>query len=154
MTRPSELADVLAREADLYDDLLALLEQEEAALIAGDTRAVGDCLARSETLVLNLRLLEASRQALVARLTGRPDTRLRELPEAAAGPLARARARLEATLPRVERTNRRVSALLQRSLALFDATLDLIRGAAGLNRRYTADGGLAGGAPHAIDGTA
>ena len=46
-----------------------VLAEEEAALIAGDTRAVGDCLARTETLVLKLRLLETSRETLVAQLT-------------------------------------------------------------------------------------
>jgi flagellar biosynthesis/type III secretory pathway chaperone len=154
MTASSTLADLLLREADLYDELLRLLEEEERALIAGDTRAVADCLARSETVVLTLRLLENSRETLVARLAGHGRARLAELPGADLGPLGRARARLEASLPRVERMNRRITALLERSLRLFDATLELIRGTAGLGRQYTAAGTLASVGRPTIDGRA
>lgn len=154
MNASSNLAEVLAREADLYEHLLALLAEEEAALIAGNTRAVGDCLVRSETLVLKLRLLETSRETLVAQICGRRNARLSELSGAAAGPLGQARARLETALPRVERMNRRVTALLERSLGLFDATLELIRGAAGLGRNYTATGELTGAGLPMIDGRA
>ena len=154
MSASVTLADVLDREADLYESLLGLLREEEAALIAGNTRAVGACLARTETLVLQLRLLESSRETLVTQLTGRHDARLRELPETATGSLRRARARLEATLPNVEVMNRRVTALLHRALRLFDTTLDLIREAAGLNHQYTAGGALTRGARSVIDGRA
>lgn len=154
MSAASNLADVLGREADLYDDLLDLLAEEETALIAGNTRAVGECMARSETLVLRLRLLEASRQTLVAQLTGRRDTQLSELPGSGDSALGQARARLQAALPKVERMNRRVTALLERSLRLFDATLDLLRNAAGLGRQYTASGALAGSGLPMIDGRA
>ena len=154
MSASATLADVLDREADLYESLLGLLREEEAALIAGNTRAVGECLARTETLVLQLRLLENSRETLVTQLTGRRDARLGELPETATGSLRRARARLEATLPNVEVMNRRVTALLHRALRLFDTTLDLIREAAGLNHQYTAGGALTRGARSVIDGRA
>jgi flagellar biosynthesis/type III secretory pathway chaperone len=148
------LAEVLGQEADLYEELLALLGEEEAALVAGNTRAVGECMARAETLVLRLRLLETSRETLVARLTGRRDARLSELPAAAIQGLAPVQARLEATLPRVERVNRRVSALLGRALNLFGATLDLIRDAAGLSHQYTAHGALTRMTASTIDGRA
>jgi flagellar biosynthesis/type III secretory pathway chaperone len=154
MSVSSNLADVLGHEADLYDELVDLLAEEETALIAGNTRAVADCMARSETLVLKLRLLETSRQTLVAQLTGDRQTRLGDLPGADDEPLGRARARLQATLPRVERMNRRVTALLERSLRLFDATLDLLRDAAGVGRHYTARGELAGAGFPMIDGRA
>ncbi len=154
MSASATLAGVLDREADLYESLLGLLHEEEAALIAGNTRAVGECLARTETLVLQLRLLENSRETLVTQLTGRHDARLGELPETATGSLGRARTRLEATLPLVEVMNRRVTALLHRALRLFDTTLDLIREAAGLNHQYTAGGALTRGAHSVIDGRA
>jgi len=154
MSPSSGLAGVLARQADLYDDLLALLQRQEAAIIAGDTRAVGECMARTESLVLELRLLETSRETLVSQLTGRADTPLRELPGAGEGPLGAARSRLAATLPRVHGMNRRVTALLERSLRLVDATLELVREAAGLTRHYTPRGVVARSAPPTIDGRA
>ena len=154
MNASSNLAEVLDREADLYEDLLGLLHEEEAALIAGNTRVVGECLARTETLVLKLRLLETSRETLVSQLTARRDARLRDLPEPVPSALARARGRLEATLPTVDVMNRRVSALLRRALTLFDVTLEFIREAAGLNRHYTADGEITRSAPSVIDGRA
>lgn len=150
----SNLTEILSREADLYDDLLRLLTEQEGALIAGNTRAVGDCLARTETLVLKLRLLETSRETVVAHLAGRRDAKLSELPGAAARVLGPIRARLEATLPRVDRVNRRVTALLERSLRLFDTTLELIRDAAGLSPQYTAHGALARAVLPTIDGRA
>jgi|GEM_PF-3526179 len=154
MSPAEHLAEVLAHEAELYERLLELLGEEEAALVAGDTRAVAGCLARSETLVLRLRLLETSRRTLVAQLTGCPDARLTEVPGADDGALGRARARLTAVLPRVERANRRVTALLERSLRLFDATLELIRSAAGLGRHYTAAGTLVVAGRPTLDGSA
>lgn len=154
MSATQHLADVLGREAELYEHLLGLLAEEEAALIAGDTRAVAACLSRSETLVLELRLLETARETLVAQLTGRRDARLSEVPGADAGALGQARARLEAALPRVERMNRRVSALLARALHLFESTLELIRSAAGLGRHYTAAGTLVGSSGPTLDGRA
>ena len=154
MSASATLADVLDREADLYEDLLGLLHEEEAALIAGNTRSVGECLARTETVVLQLRLLENSRETLVSKLTGRRDTRLGELPGAATDSLGRARRRLVTTLPLVDVMNRRVTALLQRALRLFDTTLDLIREAAGLDHQYTAGGALTRGTRPVIDGRA
>jgi flagellar biosynthesis/type III secretory pathway chaperone len=134
----SSLAEVLDRETDLYENLLDLLHEEEAALIAGNIRAVRECLARMETLVLQLRLLENSRETLVTRLTGRRDARLGEVPGMANGSLGRARARLETTLLIIEVMNQRVTALLHQALRLFDTTLDVIRDAAGLNHQFTA----------------
>jgi flagellar biosynthesis/type III secretory pathway chaperone len=154
MSTASRLADVLGREADVYESLLEVLQHEEAALIAGDARRVGDCMTRTESLVLELRLLETSRATLVTQLTGRADTPLRDLPGATGAPLAPARERLGATLSRVQRTSRRVTALLDRSLQLFDATLELIRDAAGLTRHYTPAGVLARVSAPTIDGRA
>ena len=91
---------------------------------------------------------------LVSKLTGRRDTRLGELPGTATDSLGRARSRLVTTLPLVDVMNRRVTALLQRALRLFDTTLDLIREAAGLDHQYTAGGALTRGTRPVIDGRA
>ena len=64
------------------------------------------------------------------------------------------RTRLVTTLPLVDVMNRRVTALLQRALRLFDTTLDLIREAAGLDHQYTAGGALTRGTRPVIDGRA
>jgi flagellar biosynthesis/type III secretory pathway chaperone len=151
---PASLADVLAGETALYEKLLGVLRDEEHALLENDGRAVADGLARKESLILEIRLAELSRQALVARVTGRSDTRLRDLPPDASRDLTAARTRLLSVLPEIERVNHRVAALLQRSLGRLRSALELIRDAAGIDRHYTADAREVSGLLRAVDGRA
>jgi flagellar biosynthesis/type III secretory pathway chaperone len=154
-TEPTKLADVLCGETALYEKLLAVLREEEQALLANDGRAVADGLARKETLILEIRLAEVSRQALVARVTGRADTRLKDLPAALGNrDVDAARARLLSVLPEVERVNHRVAALLHRGLGRLRSALELLRDAAGIDRHYTADAREVTGVLRAVDGRA
>jgi flagellar biosynthesis/type III secretory pathway chaperone len=128
----ASLADVLTCEIALYEKLLAVLREEENALLANDPRALADRLARKERLILELRLAELSRQALVARITGRADTRLKTLPAAMSScDLTAARARLLSLLPEVERVNHRVAALVRRSVDRLRSALELTSDTAG-----------------------
>jgi flagellar biosynthesis/type III secretory pathway chaperone len=152
---PASLAEVLASETALYEKLLTVLREEEAALLANDGRAVADGLARKETLILEIRLAELSRQALVTRVTGRADTRLRDLPpDVASRDIDAARASLLSVLPEVERVNQRVAALLNRGLGRLRSALELLRDAAGIERHYTADAREVTGVLRAVDGRA
>jgi flagellar biosynthesis/type III secretory pathway chaperone len=153
--RAVSLAEVLADETALYERLLQLLREEEAALLQSDGRAVANGVARKETLILQIRLAEASRQAVVRHLTGRSDTRLRDLPATVVTrDLETARARLLSVLPEVERANHRVAALLGRALGRLAMALGLLRESAGVANHYTADARQVSGRLRAVDGTA
>jgi flagellar biosynthesis/type III secretory pathway chaperone len=149
------LPEVLADETALYERLLQLLREEESALLRGDGPAVADGVARKETLILEIRLAELSRQAVVRQLTGRSNTRLRDLPATVVTrDLESARARLLSVLPEVERANHRVAALLGRALGRLAQALGLLREAAGVSHHYTADAREITGRLRAVDGTA
>jgi flagellar biosynthesis/type III secretory pathway chaperone len=148
------LVEVLDEEIRLYQELLALLKQEELALLAGSGQFTASSLAQKEGLILEIRLAEISRQAAVRRMTGRTDTRLSELPDANDGELGQARARLSTLLPEVEVAANRVDTLLARSLRRLNHTLDLIREAAGLGPCYTPGGALVQAAVPTLDGKA
>jgi flagellar biosynthesis/type III secretory pathway chaperone len=152
VSRQPALAEILEQEADLYEALLAVLGEEESALLHGQAAGITACLARKEALVLQIRLAETSRQATVMRLTGRSDARLGELPAAEVEALGRARARLGDLLPRVERRNRRVEALLARAVARLRHTVELVREAAGGTPRYTPGGELVSAGRGKLDG--
>lgn len=138
------LVNVLDEEATLYEALLALLAEEEQALLNGNTRGVADCLPRKETISVKIRLAELSRQATLARMTGRAEIRLGELPTATVAELGAARARLGKLLPEVDVANRRVEVLLQRALGRLHTALEMIHDAAGTSHRYDARGELLG----------
>ncbi len=148
------LVDVLDEEAALYEALLALLAEEEQALLNGNTRAVADCVPRKETITVKIRLAELSRQATVARMTGRANARLGDLPSAAVAELGAARARLGQLLPKVDVANHRVEVLLHRSLTRLHTALEMIQDAAGTTRRYGARGELLGARGPRVQGEA
>jgi flagellar biosynthesis/type III secretory pathway chaperone len=136
------LVDILDEESALYEQLLALLAEEEQALLNGNGLAVASCLPKKETLTAKIRLAELSRQATVARIAGRAEARIADLPPTAAAELGTARTRLSTLLPQVDVANRRVEVLLQRATARLYNALDMIEEAAGTNRRYGARGEL------------
>jgi flagellar biosynthesis/type III secretory pathway chaperone len=136
------LVDILDEETALYEELLALLAEEEQALLNGNAPAVANCLPRKETITVKIGLAELSRQATVARITGRAESPISQLPPAALVELGTARTRLARLLPEVDIANRRVEVLLHRATARLYNALDMIEEAAGANRRYGARGEL------------
>lgn len=146
------IAEIIRNEATLYERLFVLLHEEEEALVAGRTAAVADCVTRKENLVLEIRLAEIARQSALFRLARESEDRAASLdddPE-----LAEARERLREILPRVQLSNRRVAALLDRALARLQATLEILHESVGPGRRYRADGGLVSALPSTVDGKA
>lgn len=148
MTDTPGLGEILAGEAVLYERLLAVLAEEERALVVGRLGVVAECVTRKENLVLEIRLAELARQAAVARRSG-------DSPGADTDPdVVEARERLREVVPRVLRANRCVAALVDRSLARLHATLEILQDTTGAGRRYRPDGALVGKLPSAVDGRA
>ena len=152
MSAAPGLGEILAGEAGLYERLLALLGEEERALTGGRLAVVAECVTRKENLVLEIRLAELARQTAMARLTRDTDGSLTWLHDDAA--VVEARDRLRDVLPRVLRANRRVAALIDRSLARLHATLEILQDTAGAGRSYRPNGALIGALPSAVDGRA
>jgi flagellar biosynthesis/type III secretory pathway chaperone len=114
------LAEIIRNETALYERLLGLLGEEEQALVNCRTAAVADCVTRKENLVLEIRLAEIARQTALGRLSREKGARADDDDDPE---VTDARQRLREILPRVLRLNRRVAALLDRSLARLHATL-------------------------------
>jgi len=145
------LAEIIRNETALYERLLGLLGEEEQALVNGRTAAVADCVTRKENLVLEIRLAEIARQTALGRLSREKGARADDDDDPE---VTDARQRLREILPRVLRLNRRVAALLDRSLARLHATLEVLHDSVRVGRRYRADGGLVRTRPSAVDGKA
>jgi flagellar biosynthesis/type III secretory pathway chaperone len=145
------LAEILAGEAVLYERLLALLAEEEGALVGGRLAVVAECVTRKENLVLEIRLAELARQTAIARVTRDTGSSVAWQHDDA---VLEARDRLRDVLPGVVRANRRVAALIDRSLARVHATLEILHDTAGAGRSYRPDGAVVGGLPNAVDGRA
>jgi len=143
------LAEILAGEAGLYERLLAVLGEEERALVARRLSVVAECVTRKENLVLEIRLAELARQAAVARRS-----RAARAEDDSDPAVIEARQRLREVVPQVLRVNRCVAALVDRSLARLHATLEILQDTAGTGRQYRRDGGLVGQLPSAVDGRA
>jgi flagellar biosynthesis/type III secretory pathway chaperone len=148
VTATPGLSEILAGEAVLYERLLAVLAEEERALVRGRLGAVADCVTRKENLVLEIRLAELARQSALARTSSAAD----DPSEQAA--VSAARERLRDVVPEVLRANRCVAALVDRSLARLHTTLEILQDTAGAGRQYRPDGGLVGQLPSAVDGRA
>src|SRR3972149_11901211 len=65
-----DLVHLLSQEADEYGKLLALLSDEERALVQGRSADVAELTKQKERLALELKVLEEARQALIRRLAG------------------------------------------------------------------------------------
>lgn len=147
------LGDLLQAQAELYETWLGVLAREERALARGSAAEVAECVTLKDGLVRRLLATERERQALVARLAGCPDAPLSAIPGADRGDVVEARARLRQALDGVQRANRRVEALLARSLTRVARTLDHLRDLVGADRQYTADARLVSSAMRRIDGS-
>ena len=130
------LAAVLADEAEIYEALIAVFEEQAAALHSGDRQAVAGCAARQAPLLDRLLTAELQRRALVAALSGSPDTPFRALPSAN-GLLREARARLRAVLPRVREVIRQLEPPLAEGLGQLRRLVALLQEVGSLDTSYT-----------------
>jgi hypothetical protein len=154
MDGTAALGRILEEEAALHEELLALLDREEASLLAGSGRVTAETLLRKEELLGLIVRAEERRRRAVEALGGRAGCRLRELPGADETPLREARDRLVAVLARVGAAAARVDVLLERTLGRLREVAALVHDALGHGPRYTAQGALRRPALPTLDGRA
>ena len=130
-----DLVALLSQEAAEYRQLLTLLEDEERALLAGESGRVAELTKRKETLALELKVLEEARATLMSRLAAELAvpvesvtlTGLLDLAPASVVPsLRELRDELSDLTRRLFETNRRNGFLLERSLAHVRGALALL----------------------------
>ena len=90
---PDELLAVLTREIDLYSQVLNLVEEERQALTLGSPDRVLDVVRRKDTLLLQIRTVDESRDLICTRLArqwgiARKALTLSEIVERCDGPTA------------------------------------------------------------------
>lgn len=63
------LAQVLGQEVEKYEALLRLLRQERSLIVKGNLQALTELVKQKETLVLELKVIQEARLALMARVS-------------------------------------------------------------------------------------
>jgi flagellar biosynthesis/type III secretory pathway chaperone len=63
------VAQVLGRETEKYEALLRLLRQERGLIVKGNLQALSELVKRKETLVLELKVLQEARLALMTKVS-------------------------------------------------------------------------------------
>lgn len=73
------LVAVLEQEAEKYQRLLTLLRQERGLIIQGNLQALTELVKQGETLVLELKVIEEARLAMLGRISAEAGIPLAEL---------------------------------------------------------------------------
>lgn len=74
-----DLAMVLEQEAEKYQRLLTLLRQERGLIIKGNLQTLAELVKQGETHVLELKMIEEARLALLGRISAEAGIPLAEL---------------------------------------------------------------------------
>lgn len=64
-----DLVQVLGQETEKYEVLLRLLRQERGLIVKGNLQALSELVKRKETLVLELKVLQEARLALMTKVS-------------------------------------------------------------------------------------
>ncbi|MBW2056217.1 MAG: flagellar protein FlgN [Deltaproteobacteria bacterium] len=149
----TDLSDLLARELEIYRSLLSLLQQERRIVVDCSIPELIQATKEKENLVLKIRILEQSRQAILQDLAGRmglsPDELTlsaleARLEEPLAGRLRSLRSNLSAILRSIQEANEENRVFLQHSADFVRGSLALIRYLAVSSPKYAASGVLDG----------
>ena len=124
-----ELVGVLAAEAERLRRLLPLLEEQERALQGADAQAAMDLAERQARLAGELRALEQTRRAVVARLAAEVSLPPGQLTlSTLVGRLPRAPIDLTRLRGELQELGRRVTLLTQRNAFLLERSIGYVRG--------------------------
>ncbi|MDD5558273.1 flagellar protein FlgN [Candidatus Methylomirabilis sp.] len=151
-----DVAQVLGQETEKYEALLRLLRQERGLIVDGNLQALSELVKRKETLVLELKILQEARLALMTKVSamyGIPMVeltlfRLADLVPASHATSYRALLnRLAFLATRLVEDNDWNTALLDRSVAYVRGSLSFLTSAVTPVPLYQGDGSVAAQSP-------
>ena len=130
----TKLSGLLEQESELYQALLAAIDEEKQAVITSSLAQLSECTKVKENLLLKLRILDEQRSHLLRRLAdllGEPGETLslKKLSQMVEAPHA---ARLERCRTRLVSLIANIQAANQRNRDLFSHSLDLVKGSMNL----------------------
>jgi flagellar biosynthesis/type III secretory pathway chaperone len=149
----TDLSDLLHREFDAYRSLLSLLQKERRIVVDCSIEQLIQTNKEKENLVLKIRILEQSREAILEKIADQmglsPDTlTLSQLEERLKEPFARQlgalRSKLSAILQSIREVNEENRVFLQHSVDFVKGSLALIRYLTVPNPTYGGSGTLGG----------
>jgi flagellar biosynthesis/type III secretory pathway chaperone len=149
----TDLSDILGRELDIYRSLLSLLQKERRIIVDCSIEGLIRNNKEKENLVLKIRILEQSREAVLEKLANRMGLSLdgltlsmleKRLKEPVAAQLRTLRSSLSAILQSIREVNEENQAYLQHSMDLVKGSLSLIRYLTVSTPKYIASGALDG----------
>lgn len=149
----TDLRDLLDRELDVYRSLLSLLQKERKIVVDCSIPELIQANKEKENLVLKIRILEQSREAIREDLAERmglsPDeltlsTLEQRLKEPLATQLRTLRSKLSAILQSIREVNEENRVFLQHSADFVKGSLALIRYLTVSSPKYMASGALNG----------
>ena len=130
-----KLSGLLEQETELYQALLAAIDEEKRAVIATDLAKLNETTKAKENLLLKLRILDEQRSHLLRKLAdllGEPVEALSlkklsqmvEVPHASR--LERSRSRLVSLIAKIQVANHRNRDLFSHSLELVKGSMNLL----------------------------
>jgi flagellar biosynthesis/type III secretory pathway chaperone len=149
----TELSDLLGKELDIYRSLLSLLQRERSILVECSLGDLVQTNKEKENLVLKVRILEQSRQAILQELADRmglsPDgltlSALEDqLREPFVSQFRTLRSSLSSVLESIREVNEGNRTFLQHSVDFVKGSLALIRYLTASSPRYMPSGVLDG----------
>ncbi len=149
----NDLCDLLHRECDTYQSLLSLLQKERKIVVDCSIEDLIQTNKEKENLVLKMRILEQSREAILEKLAESMGVSQAELTlshlegrvkEPLASELRTLRSNLADVLQSIREVNEGNRVFLQHSVDFVKGSLALIRHLTGSSPKYMASGDLDG----------
>ena len=146
-----DLAHILGQETEKYEALLRLLRQERGVIIEGDLAALTELIKRKETLLLELKVIQEARVALMSKASAVHGIPLIELtlyrlvdlaPVSHAGVYRSFLDRLTLAATTLTEENSRNAVLLDRSVAYIKGSLSFLTSAVTPVPLYQGDGSI------------
>lgn len=154
-----DLAHVLEQEIEKYETLLRLLRQERGLIVKGNLAMLDELMKRKETLVLELKVIQEARVALMTRVSAMCGIPLVELtlfrlaelvPVSHAPSYRKLLNRLAVLVTRLVDENDRNATALDRSVAYIKGSLSFLTSAVTPVPLYQEDGSILAQSPSPI----